>query len=281
MVALTFLAAQRATGIVIPGMSLLENGDFATGDLTGWTALPDTGGAPGVAGVSSYGSGSAGGDGASISGAVFNGGTLVQSLDLNAGFLVIAANVASVIDEIAFPSFTGGPLGTFELLLDGAVVDTVIVGPTDFTLQREALLFTTDLAAAGSHEIGVRHIASAPPANIPGDGNGNGRVDLGDFTVWGDNFHRSGGSMAAGDFDLDGKVDIGDFTIWGDFYDRDYNPTHYVEDVQAVVFDDASAFAGGGGVSTPEPGSLVIWSLLGALFSTAVWRRRRKVRCTT
>lgn len=277
VVALTFSSAERATGIVLPGESLLVNGDFATGDLTGWTALPDPGGAPGVLGVSSYSGGGGAEEESLISGAVFNGGSLVQSVDLAAGHLVIAANVASVIDEISFPSFVGGPSSTFELLLNGSVVDTVTIESTNFTLQQDELLFVTELTSAGSYEVGVRHIASDPPVNIPGDGNGNGQIDLGDFTVWADHFQQQGGSMLVGDFNLNGTVELGDFTIWADFYGRNYNPTHFVQDVQAVVFDELPGeFGGGGGIATPEPGSLVIWSIFGGLLAIVAWRRRRK-----
>jgi hypothetical protein len=49
--------------------------------------------------------------------------------------------------------------------------------------------------------------------NSWGDFNGDGVVDIADYTVWADNF---GGAGPAGDGNGDGVVDIADYTVWAD-----------------------------------------------------------------
>jgi hypothetical protein len=51
---------------------------------------------------------------------------------------------------------------------------------------------------------------------LPGDGNGDGGVDIADFTVWADSFGRTVVPFTEGDFNGDGGVDIADFTVWAD-----------------------------------------------------------------
>ncbi len=57
------------------------------------------------------------------------------------------------------------------------------------------------------------YIFLAPP--MPGDANGDGKVDGADYTLWADHYKTAGG-WAGGDFNNDGTVDGADYTIWAD-----------------------------------------------------------------
>ncbi len=58
--------------------------------------------------------------------------------------------------------------------------------------------------------------------SLPGDANGNGVVDGGDYTTWADQYGQTGAGLA-GDFNHDGTVDGGDYTIWADGYNPSVN----------------------------------------------------------
>jgi hypothetical protein len=48
---------------------------------------------------------------------------------------------------------------------------------------------------------------------LPGDGNADGRVDVGDFNLW--NAHKfQPGCWTSGDFNFSGYTDVADFNIW-------------------------------------------------------------------
>lgn len=53
------------------------------------------------------------------------------------------------------------------------------------------------------------------PQYLEGDVTFDGEVDIGDFTLWGDQFGETGGGWAS-DISGDLFVDIGDFTLWAD-----------------------------------------------------------------
>jgi hypothetical protein len=59
----------------------------------------------------------------------------------------------------------------------------------------------------------IRVVMGDVPGNSWGDFNGDGVVDIADYTVWADNF---GGAGPAGDGNGDGVVDIADYTVWAD-----------------------------------------------------------------
>jgi hypothetical protein len=52
---------------------------------------------------------------------------------------------------------------------------------------------------------------------IPGDYNGDGYVDLADYTIWADNYGQTGSGIP-GDGNNDGVVDLADYTVWADHY---------------------------------------------------------------
>jgi hypothetical protein len=54
------------------------------------------------------------------------------------------------------------------------------------------------------------------PGTILGDFNGDGTVDIADYTVWADNFNGSDSVFPAGSSNADGTVDLADYTTWAD-----------------------------------------------------------------
>jgi hypothetical protein len=92
---------------------------------------------------------------------------------------------------------------------------------------------------------------------VPGDYNGDGQVDDGDFDLWKSTFGST--EDLAADGNGDGIVDAADYTVW-----RDYLGT-------------ASGFgagAGGAPLSVPEPAGVIL--LGSALVPLFLWRRRRQ-----
>ncbi len=53
---------------------------------------------------------------------------------------------------------------------------------------------------------------------VPGDANGDGRVDGADYTIWADNFGFPDVGFERGDFNCDGGVDSADYTLWADSF---------------------------------------------------------------
>lgn len=89
------------------------------------------------------------------------------------------------------------------------------------------------------------------PSDIPGDANGDGRVDGSDVTILADNWQvLTGATRAMGDFNGDGAVDGSDVTILADNW-------------QTGVSHAATA--------VPEPGTLLL-SFLGLLSLGIIWR---------
>jgi hypothetical protein len=70
-------------------------------------------------------------------------------------------------------------------------------------------------------------------------------------------------TSAAGGYD---QASVGDYVIaWADRYDLDYDYNDFVVQLKGVDH-----------YGTPEPATIVIWSLLGAVgIATACWRRRK------
>ena len=55
-------------------------------------------------------------------------------------------------------------------------------------------------------------------AGRPGDANGDGMVDMTDYTAWFNNYGKTGATLADGDFDGNGAVDMGDYAMWFNNY---------------------------------------------------------------
>ncbi len=97
--------------------------------------------------------------------------------------------------------------------------------------------------------------------NLPGDANGDGRVDINDLTIVLANYNTSGSPLdvtySEGDFNGDGRVDINDLTIV---------LAHYNQSIGSSAADMAAV---------PEPGSLALVAagLIGLL--ACAWQKRR------
>lgn len=58
--------------------------------------------------------------------------------------------------------------------------------------------------------------------SLPGDANRDNIVDGADYSVWADNYLRTGASFIQADFSGNGVVDSGDYTLWADNFLADF-----------------------------------------------------------
>ncbi len=91
---------------------------------------------------------------------------------------------------------------------------------------------------------------------LPGDANGDGRVDINDLTIVLSNYNKTGMGWASGEFTGDGKVDINDLTI------------------VLAHYNDSVGAAAGGLAAVPEPSVLLLMAGALAGMLAYVWRRR-------
>ena len=98
--------------------------------------------------------------------------------------------------------------------------------------------------------IGFR-VASAP---LPGDANGDGKVDINDLTIVLTNFGQTGTTWSQGDFNGDGHVDVNDLTI---------------------VLSNFGTTDGAGNIkAVPEPSAMAILLAGGACLVAFAWQRK-------
>ena len=102
---------------------------------------------------------------------------------------------------------------------------------------------------------------------VAGDATNDGIVDAQDFHILYENFAKSGGDRALGDFNLDGKVNFGDFQMLERNFGR--APPGMSAGVSAADYAEMLAF----GRSVPEPGGMGIVAL--AVVGGLTRRRRR------
>ena len=172
---LCVLGGYMVGGIVKADHIPLNNGDFETGDLAGWTVEATAGGTLGDGYPNVVSFDMDGADGPlqasnavqfsvgtlSNNGGGAEGGTIYQNVHLTAGDYNVSAEVS--VDERGTP-FGVMPGGLFELIVDNVVLDSHDfgqVGP-DQTIYK--LLSNLHVVSDGDHQIGVRITRTKPPA---------------------------------------------------------------------------------------------------------------------
>ena len=142
----------------------ITNGDFETGDLTGWTVFTTTNGTVG-SGLPDVVLFDTNNDGTATNSARFNvgridfaaggrrGGGIYQDVSiLNAGTYQLEAYVA-VLANMGGDNADGG---LFELLFDGSVVDSHDFGDVTLNVAEYQLLANLVGVTVGSHEVTIR-----------------------------------------------------------------------------------------------------------------------------
>jgi hypothetical protein len=154
-------SAVVATVLFAPAASanLLTNGNFETGNLSGWTNFTTTNGTLGVSNVASF---NTTGGGASL-GAQFGvgqvsfqsgvhlGGGIFQNINVGA-----AGNIDLGLDIASFaPSSFNGSGGRIALLFDGVQVDNHDFGSISGGNTERASLAASFITTAGLHELRI------------------------------------------------------------------------------------------------------------------------------
>jgi hypothetical protein len=164
-----FLAACVAALAVtlVASAAPVANGDFETGDLTGWSTFLTAGGVispgPPVASFDTTGSGASNAAtfavGRNNFGSAPEGGGIYQSVNTAAGSFNVSADIAA-----RGGSSANAACGIFEILVDGVVVDSHDFSPIPFddsqcpadTTVRATLSAPGLPLTAGLHEVRVR-----------------------------------------------------------------------------------------------------------------------------
>lgn len=155
-------SALIACFIATSAIAQLVNGNFETGNLTGWTVFNDTNGVAGPVSVVPFditGTGMTSncaqfevGTTTNVTDGFGNGGGISQSVSLAAGQLTIFLNIAAYCPD---PTNANGDAGTFELVLDGhAVVTNSLGGINSFQALRSTINYFTTVTA-GAHQIAI------------------------------------------------------------------------------------------------------------------------------
>jgi hypothetical protein len=92
---------------------------------------------------------------------------------------------------------------------------------------------------------------------VPGDGNGDGLVNAGDYTRWANGFGTPNPAYTDGDFNVNGVVNAGDYTIWANNF--------------------GMMLGADGPHAVPEPSTLVLWMFGIAFVAISGLRRRSRL----
>lgn len=158
--------AGLATGLALAPAakaSIVTNGDFATGDFTGWTLFTTPDGSLGPLGsglpaVTSFNVTGAGGQNAatfqvgSFDGTE-QGGGITQTVTLPGGMINFSANIAALGDTTVDDTNAEG--GVFNVLLDGVTEDTLDIGSIGPNAVIRGNLAFTATESAGPHSLEI------------------------------------------------------------------------------------------------------------------------------
>lgn len=149
----------------------LNNGNFETGDLTGWTVFTTTNGTngtgrPDVTPFDTTGSGASNSarfrvGQVSFASGIPAGGGITQNVTLSSGILNLS------VDVVAFGTQNNSSAGIFSLLLNGAVLDTFNTGGYAANTFRRDILTASTNVTAGIYSIGIQMTRPFTNANTP------------------------------------------------------------------------------------------------------------------
>jgi hypothetical protein len=165
MKTMALLAIGLLPGLLAAQDNLIVNGDFETGDMSGWSTFVTANGGLGI-GFPSVVSFDVAGDGASnaakfkVGQIVFTpgvpeGGGIYQSFTFSGGEIAINMDIAVQADS------ANGTAGFFELFVDDVLLDSFDFGDiAAATTERASLGYSGELAA-GVHELRVQMTRTA------------------------------------------------------------------------------------------------------------------------
>lgn len=183
----------------------LVNGNFETGDFTGWTLYNEEHGTLGVSNIVVFDTAGTGtpsqcaqfeaGKSEVINGvATGYGGGIKQNVVLNAGQLTISANIAAYHDNPVY----NADGGNFVLFLDGAVIATNYFGKILGYQTMRSTLNYSGLVTSGAHEIAIairRPWLSTPSVPTPYQYVDNVRLAVSEISPIPLNIQRNGSKV--------------------------------------------------------------------------------------
>jgi hypothetical protein len=184
------------------------------------------------------------------------------TIELPGGITAVGFDIAtfgSAGDNLAFVvASSGGPDPVLIFATtDGPESGRAFVG---FSGDTPIIRVTIVPSASAILLIDNLRFGQISPALLPGDANGDGFVDAGDYTAWADHFFQIGRSFDQGDFSADGIVDGADYTLWADnFAEKPFAATLLLS------------------TATPEPSTLLL-AVVGGGLALAMTRLRARKR---